>query len=195
MTPTYEEMLKGNTQWNFMHKGVDYLLSHHGYIKDDKNPYDKFSNHPGIWCYYLLIPENMFSHRWQEFVDSVIKGNFSDGPFTHDMFDTEITYNRIVTETHYSTNQPIQHAKVGCDYNHLWHSERGYPDRFETVKIYAIKTVDKFLSVNTDYRVRCRYSGIWDIAENFYESKAGMVHISKEKEIPEEWIGWKRIEK
>lgn len=195
MTPTYEELLEGATTWKYEHKGVSYQLTHHGYRKDKDNPYDDFTNHPGIWCYYILIPEQMYPHRWNDF--ACTRGDHgyqSQGVgFEHDMFDTEITWSSSEPYFCTKTMKMWDGSKVGCDYNHLWHRESGYHDTHDTVKLDAIHTVDKFLKANYDYNIRCKYSGIYDTRENFYESKSGFIHNSQEKEIPEGWVNHKRI--
>jgi hypothetical protein len=113
--------------------------------------------------------------------------------FDHDMFDTEITYAKTEKYHCRKTNKDYDIVKVGCDYAHLWHSEQGYPDTFATVKNDAIYTVNKFLEANPDCHYRCKFSGIYDARENFYESKLGLIHKSQEKEIPEGWDNYKRI--
>lgn len=52
-------------------------------------------------------------------------------------------------------------SKIGCDYNHLWDEEMGYPDTLSSVKNDAEGTVNEFLEQNTDFHIRCSYSGIW----------------------------------
>jgi hypothetical protein len=61
VTPTYEEMLKGSTQWRGNHMGMSYLLSHHGHRTGNEYPGVEYN--PGTWCYYLIVPEQMYPHR------------------------------------------------------------------------------------------------------------------------------------
>lgn len=185
MTPTYEEMLTGSTNWRFTHKGLSYSLNHHGYRKGgEAEVWD--DSHPGTWCYYLLVPEQMYPHRWPDFAVTRKESGYCDfGPaFTHDMFDTEITWQSSEPYFDRKTGRVWDGAKVGCDYNHSWHRDMGYPDTFESVKRDATNTVDKFLSANPDFMLRCAWSGQWDEASKFYKANNGsMVHVSLETEL------------
>jgi hypothetical protein len=192
MTPTLNELLQGNTTWKFEEQGVTINLSFHGYRNNSDDPY---MNHPGIWCYYIIIPEQMYPHRWNEFEPILLEYGYqhNTASFNHDQFDTEITFTSKESYFDRITNKTYSSVKVGCDYNHLWHSEQGYRDSFESVKRDAILTVTKFLKDNPDYNVRCKYSGVWDSKENFYLAFNGnYYHNSIENEIPEGWVGYKR---
>ena len=94
MTPSYEEILTGATEWRFTHKGVSCLISFHSYRNDE----DEYMRHPGIWCYYILIPQLMFPHRWYDFrpILSEYGCDFNSNGFNHDMFDSEITFATLV---------------------------------------------------------------------------------------------------
>lgn len=194
MTPTYQELLRGSTTWRGDHEGVTYILNHHGHRTGDE--YEGAEYHPGTWCHYLLIPEQMYPHRWSDFeVTRKANGWESFGPaFEHDMFDTEITWQSSEPYWDRKTERMWDAAKVGCDYAHLWHRERGYPDTFDSVTADAKRTVEKFLSANPDRLFRCDYSGKWDAPDQFYTAINGRrVHLSKESEIDAGWVGWKRV--
>lgn len=181
MTPTYEELLLGGTSWYFQELPVTYKLAFHGHRTGRE--YQDAELHPGIWCYYLLIAEQMFPHRWEDFVpseDGETWDRYSTHSILHEMFDTEITYHQSKPYLCRKTGKTFDSREVGCDYNHLWHRERGYPDTFESVKADARKTVEAFLKVNPDYNYRCAYSGLWDKPENFTQTARGAwVHNSK----------------
>tara|TARA_Y100001951_G_scaffold88698_2_gene80460 strand:+ start:3220 stop:3831 length:612 start_codon:yes stop_codon:yes gene_type:complete len=186
-TPTYEELLKGATTWRFDHKGVSFILSHHGYRTGEE--YEHSEPHPGIWCYYLLIPEQMYPHRWDDFACTLGEpsGTFGrfyrHGPaFDHDMFDTEITWASSEPYFDRKTDRMWDGAKVGCDYNHLWQHEYGYPDTFASVKRDAEQTVEKFLAAHPDRRLRSSYSGTWGEPDDFYTAKNGATVLYSEKE-------------
>lgn len=194
MTPTYEEMLKGSTTWKGDHEGVSYILSHHGHRRGDEYPSAEY--HPGTWCYYLLIPEQMYPHRWADF--AVSRGEYGGtqgDAFQHDMFDSEITW--ASSEPYYDRKaaRMWDAAKVGCDYGHLWHMERGYPDSYNSVTADAKRTIDAFLRANPDRHVRCDYSGKYDTPDMFYIAVNGRrVHTTMESEIPDGLVTWKRAE-
>lgn len=189
MTPSYEELLKGATTWKGSHEGVPFILSHHGYSKGDE--YDGAKPHPGIWCYYLVIPEQMYPHRWSDFACTRSEYGFeTHGPaFQNDFFDSEITWSSSEPYFCRKEKRMFDQSKVGCDYAHLWHSERGYPDTYESVKQDAVLTVKKFLAANPDRRIRSDYSGAWGTPDEFYTAINGrLVHLADE--IPEGWDSW-----
>lgn len=190
MTPTYEELLEGATKWSFRHNDVTVILSHHGYSAGDRFPGDEPK--PGTWCYYLLIPEQMYPHRWDDFRCTRAEHGFEHhGPgFCHDDFDSEITWSSSEPYFCRQTMRMWDAAKVGCDYAHLYHHERGYPDTYQSVKRDAIATVEKFLSRHPDRRLRSGYSNRWDLPERFYTARNGsFVHV--EDKIPDGWVMWK----
>jgi hypothetical protein len=193
MTPTYEELLKGSTQWRGDYMGLSYLLSHHGYRKGDE--YESAEYNPGTWCYYLIVPEQMYPHRWADFAVTRKESGYEQfGPaFDHDMFDTEITWQSSEPYFDRKTERTWDAAKIGCDYAHLWHRERGYPDNYTSVTADAKRTIEKFLAANPDCHVRCDYSGKWDAPDQFYTAVNGRrVHLSVESAIDDGWVGWKR---
>lgn len=192
MRPTYEEMLEGACKWKKNHKGVTYELSFHGYRKSGVSLGFFDDGHEGIWCYYLYVPEQMYPHRFADFETVYQNGYGIHGPAWEQVeFNTEITW--ASNEVGYNRNKQsiTKTAKVGCDYNHLWHGEAGYPDTYYSVNLDAINTVESFLKVNPDYHLRCNWSGVWGPKEDFYECVGGwMVH--KDSNIPDEYDKWKR---
>lgn len=185
--PTYEEMLEGSCKWSKNHKDINYLLSFHGYVnpKDDK----LFGEgHEGTWCYYLLIPQQMFPHRWEDFKVGAYMDHIEG--FESVDFHGGITY--TYNEPYYDrkTEKTWDCSKVGCDYNHLWDGESGYQGTYWSVNEDAKRSVEKFIETNPDGYYRCRWSGLWDRPENFYECVGGwMVH--EESEVPEDYENWK----
>jgi hypothetical protein len=193
VTPTYAELLKGSTQWRGEHMGLSYLVSHHGHRAGDE--YQGAEPNPGTWCYYLIVPEQMYPHRWSDFAVTTGEhgyGVFGRG-FDHDMFDSEITWQSSEPYFDRKTGRKWDASKVGCDYAHLWHRERGYPDTFDSVTADAKHTVEKFIAANPDRHVRCDYSGKWDQPDQFYTAVNGRrVHLSVESSLEPGWLGWKR---
>lgn len=191
MTPTYEELLEGSTQWRKTHMGVAYLLSHHGHTPADWAREYSPEGHPGIWCYYLLIPEQMFPHRWQDFACSTDENGWEHaGPaWQSDWFDTEITWSSNEPCWDRKTKRVWGGVKVGCDYNHSWHRDMGYPDTYASVNRDAQFTVEKFLTANPDRRLRCEYTGGWGKPEEFYTSVNGRQVLIGTK-VHENSPGW-----
>jgi len=190
MAPTYEEMLKGSTTWKASQEGVSIVLSHHGYR--DGSEYAGAEFNPGTWCYYLLIPEQMYPHRWNDF--ACVRGDHgyeSHGPaFDHDFFDSEITWSSSEPYFCRKEKRMFDLSKVGCDYAHLWHRERGYPDTYHSVMQDAINTAKKFLASHPDCHVRSDYSGKWAPSEEFYTAINGRL-VHRDDVIPEGWDSWK----
>jgi hypothetical protein len=192
MRPSYKELLSGATRWSCEHMGVGYLLSFHGCR--DGSAFAGDEGHAGTWCYYLMIPEQMYPHRWQDFAAKRNERGYCEhGPaFEHEMFDSEITWASSEPYWDRKTKREWDAAKVGCDYAHLWHAERGYPDTYSSVKADAERTVEMFLERNPDRLLRCEYSGIWGTADDFYTAVNGRrVHRSKADEFDDGWAAWR----
>ena len=188
-TPSYEELLNGATTWRGSHDGVAFTLSHHGY--SDGSEYPGAEPEPGTWCYYLIIPEQMYPHRWQDF--ACVRGDHgfeSHGPaFDHDFFDSEITWSSSEPYFCRKEMRMFDQSKVGCDYAHLWHMERGYPDTYESVKQDAIRTVQKFIAAHPDLHLRSDFSGVWAATDEFYTAINGRL-VHRSDSIPPGWDNW-----
>ncbi|PCI04604.1 MAG: hypothetical protein COB78_09945 [Hyphomicrobiales bacterium] len=193
MTPTFEEMLEGATTWRKTHMGVGYVLSHHGHRTGAE--YEGAEYHPGTWCYYLLIPEQMYPHRWDEFKCVRHESGFNAYPKAlsdHDLFDTEVTFAESLPYWSRDENRQFDLSKVGCDYGHSWHHDQGYPDTFRSVNMDAQRTVEKLLKTHPDFMIKSGYSNVWGDRSEFYEAVNGkMIHKSKDK-LDKAWLskGW-----
>lgn len=198
-TPTYAEMLTGHTEWVRSHKGVSYLVSHHGHRTGEE--YAGAEAHPGTWCWYLLIPQQMYPHRWDDFAVKVVEapGNefvpaffyhtepeaFSDLPFRGG-----ITWSSNETQFDRKTGTSWAMSKIGCDYNHLWDEEAYFPDTFQSVCRDAERCIDAFIERHPDRHIRSDWSGRWDSPDRFYTAVNGRrAHV--EDEIPDDYGGWK----
>ena len=190
-TPTYAELLKGATTWKESHRGISFLLSHHGYRDGTEYPGAKAA--PGTWCYYLLIPEQMLPHRWQDFACTRNDRGFEEpGPAWNAVeFDSEVTWSSSEPYFDRKLKRVFDAAKVGCDYAHLWHMERGYPDTYRSVRLDAIATVESFIKTAPDRLLCSGYSGRWDRADRFYAAVNGAL-VHDDDEIDPEWTGWQR---
>lgn len=192
MKPSYEELLSGATTWRFPHKtGLIYELSFHGYVPLEKRIFADSGE--GTWCYYLIVPEQMFPHRWDDFRCLISDHGFHQPTPTWERvdFDGGITFSE--TRTHWSRKEGrfTESVKVGCDYNHLWNAEMGYPDTFASVKVDAESAVRRFLQQNPDHKARSGYSHVWGDPDEFYTAINGeLVHREKD-DIPDGWDGWK----
>ena len=192
MTPTYKEMLQGRTTWKFDHKGINYVLSHHGYRGDGQvGDVIDFYNHPGIWCYYLYANELQYPDSWGSFKNVPNEGHTSNGS----AWDCVDFYGGIT----WSSDEPfydrklgrmVEQVKVGCDYNHLWDAEGFYHNGFDDVKRDAVNSVNDLLKSFPLERVRCKWSGVWVKPEDSYTALNGAT-VSNTAEIPEGYKMWK----
>ena len=162
---------------------MTYILSHHGHRTG--NEYEGCEFNPGTWCYYIMVPEPMYSHRWDDFKVVLNEngfGNYPDAFTDGELFDTEVTFAENLPYFDRKDKTTYGLSKVGCDYAHLRHREMGYLDTFTSVNSDAQRTVEKFLKAHPDFRVKSGYSNMWGDKEEFYEAKNGcMVHKTKDK--------------
>lgn len=189
MKPSYEQFLKGVTRWSEQHEGVTIELSFH--------PYQPEHHMMGTWCYYLLLPEQMFQPK--DFKRLVCSQKTYDWGKSYDYykfpdldFHCGITFYEITKVWDKHQNKYMRVIKVGCDYNHLWDNEAGYTDDYDSVLFDAKYSVRKLLDMFPNMNKRCFYCGIWDSPENFYVAKNGaLVHNSqKDKLIEDRWTQW-----
>lgn len=198
--PTIEQYLKGNVRWRETYKGIGIELSFHGYTKAGETPYEDITH--GTWCYYLLLNELMFRPEdWEQMLFTPYISDF--GRETYDYynfpdvdFHSGITFYEVTDYYDGKVKRRVNTIKVGCDYNHLWDREAGYPDNYDSVLFDAKRSVSKLLERFPDVNKRCSYSGIWDRPEKFYTAKGGMtVHESYEEKLREDgWENWLRQE-
>ncbi len=188
MKPTFEEFLRGSTTWTETHDGLSILISFHSVREATKD----IPAHPGTWNYYLFVPEEMYPHRWDDFACKRVGDYERPGAGWDEIyFHNGITYSRSKPYYSRKTKRVWDQSKVGCDYAHLWDEERGYPDTFDSVRANAIATAKDFLDQHPDFNRRCRYCGLWDKAENFYEANNdAFVHKSQLSVIEPSMIGW-----
>lgn len=191
MLPTKEQYLKCSATWKGEHNNISYSINHHGI--SDYQP-------QGIWCFYVYIPENIFINQ-DDFKlfdrPEIISDMFGKPWQTYDYYDVPdygfhggITWysKEVVFDRNEGKNITV--LKIGCDYNHLWDSESGYWQGKEDIERDVRSMIEKLVQ-NHPIKTRCKYSGIIDLPENFYESNAGwMIHNSMEDKQDHE--NWKR---
>lgn len=174
-TPSYEEMLTGVTHWKLKHELVPIKIVFHDYRNEPGSGYYGMEVHPGTWNYYLMIPEPMYLHRWEDFKITYDKSPFGDlsGAFDDDMFRMGIS--DYGSEPYFCRheNRWFDLTRVGCDYNHAGNLERGLPDTLESVIRDAKETAAYFIQAHPDNRIRSEYSGRWGersemVVENGY---------------------------
>jgi hypothetical protein len=188
MKPTYEEALKGTIQWRSDYKDIGILLSFHGYREGEH--YGQ-----GTWCYYLLIDERMFNSKdWKKMWFKPVMYDWGMSHEYHHFPDVDfhggITFYEQGEQYDRKTGKKFKTLKVGCDYAHLWDSERGYPDYYDSVLFDAKHSVSVLLNHFPDVKWKCAYSGIWDDKKNFYVAKNGKrIHNSMKDDIT--WDDWK----
>lgn len=199
-TPTVDELLTGHTEWFRTHRGVRYLVAFHGYRNGQE--YVGADPHPGTWCWYLLIPQQMYPHRWDDFAVKVASIEGSLPPFFYHTepaafedlpFHGGITWSSTEPTFDRKTGQTFDQSKIGCDYNHLWDREGGYFHTFNMVCRDAEYCVEAFLERHPDHHLRSDWSGRWDQRDRFYTAINGkLAHV--EDVIPDDYEKWKPAE-
>lgn len=193
MKPTYEEMLNGNVRWREKHRDIHIELSFHGYSRGE------FPS-MGTWCYYLLLDQRMFNaDDWnmlvmeKKIVEPYGHISYNYYKFPDVEFHGGITFYEITEHWDNKKRETYNVIKVGCDYNHYWDGERGYPDTYDSVLRDAKDSVDELLDLVNITKLCCAWSGIWDDANMFYEAINGkMVHKSMLDDLKQrdygEWL-------
>lgn len=191
MKPDYETLLKGGTTWRAKHNGIYLSLAFHGYSEGTNY------SHPGIWCYYLHLTEQMFyPEDWKklwlpetmtEWGPSHESWNFPDCDF-----HGGVTFYEKGRMWDKHLGRQVGTIKVGCDYAHLWDRDEGYPHTYEWVLRDAKHSAEVFMKMFPNRRTCCDYSGIWGEPDEFYTAANGtMVHKSHEARPREDgWTGW-----
>lgn len=145
MKPEYSEYLSCSARWYGSHKGVKYELVHHGI--SDYQP-------EGIWCAYIYIYEHEAEDFDKFYCPNEVKKFIDSSPYrvTNDYysipdmgFSGGITFYKNENYPHPKTGEPARSIKIGCDYNHLWDAERGYPDTLESVRHDTEALIEKYL--------------------------------------------------
>lgn len=188
--PTYEKMLAGNCRWRSDYKDVGIELSFHGYRPPSERE-GMFSYGHGTWCYYIMLNELMFDATdWKKlrffphFNDDVSFEVYDYYAFPDVEFHGGITFYEVTKHYNKHVKRHIEVVKAGCDYNHLWDGERGYPDTYESVLFDAERSVCELLKQFPNINYRCGYSGIWDSPSEFFKAKNGRwIHKSRIDEL------------
>ena len=176
MHPTIDEFTqrRAHTRWNGEHRDIPYSISFWGY-QDGTDSLDRDGPH-GIWNFYLLLSEPQW--RPNEFT-SFLAPPSTDERLTrrgqkhweyHESALVNLDWHSDMTFYEITGDVPYRVVKAGCDYNHLWDAEAGYPARLETVEADARRCVDSLL-VHVAPLVRCRYSGEYGELEEMVPTK------------------------
>jgi hypothetical protein len=178
-----EEYQQGMTTWKKEYKSIQYKITHHGI--SDYSPY-------GTWCYYILIaplifvnPEDFESFNMKK-KKSVFPGSEEKKFYYYDYsklpnlkFHGGCTYYDKKEELDHSTGKMMKYFEIGCDYNHYYEDEYRASYHVNWIDTDAKTSID-CLTSRFKTKIRCKYSGIWDIEENFYLAKNNcMVHNSQ----------------
>jgi len=192
MKPELKDYQSGATTWKREYKGIMYTLSHNGI--SDYRP-------EGTWCFYIHLNDNLFINPddFKLFDREPEKKERSFGSYgeTYD-YHSVPDYGFHGGITYYSTDsfmdkngEQRKSLKIGCDYAHLWDEEGGYWQGLNDVDHDAKILIDELVS-HHPVKLRCQYSGLIDVPDNFYKARNGnMVHKSKLTEFSEDkWPTW-----
>jgi hypothetical protein len=175
--PTLEEFTqeRTHTEWRGEHRGVGYKVTFWGY-REHGGLYDRPGKR-GMWNYYLLLPEPQWRPEdWERFVAP--RNDFEVRPgHRHRSWDISkshlygldwhggMTFYEIL-----ETPRLHQAIKAGCDYNHLFDAEAGYPYDLEWVERDARSCIDSLLERFAPL-VRCKYTGEYGEPEQMIPTK------------------------
>lgn len=194
MIPSHEDFLAASCKWHGEHKGIRYELNWHG--RSDYSP-------QGTWCWYIMVTsEQFYTEDWLKLrLDKKDAQMFGGGSWhRHWSYDSfpDLDAHGGWTWGEQSTylgrdGKEHEHVKVGCDYQHLWDRERGYPDSRSSVEFDVKQSIDKLVAMFPKRRERCGYSGMHDDSEQFYTAKNGArVHKSQQDKLRNDgwWTHW-----
>lgn len=186
MKPTLEDYERAAAEWREAHDGVQILIRHHG-------ANGSLCDGHGIWAYYLMIPEQMYPDKWDQFkCEEKDSGFVEHGP----AFD-RVDFHGGIT---YAANKPYHCrksgrfwnlSKVGCDYAHAFDQDGGYWQGFGDVLHDARNSAAELVRAFPDRNFRCRYTGIWaPQAETYTANNGARVHESVRTRpgVSEHWL-------
>lgn len=189
--PSFEEFQDSHAEWSGAHMGIRYLLSWHG-----RSDYQR----QGIWCWYLLLnQEQFYPDDWQRLRLEKQDREFAGSMHRHwdyDAFpDLEAhggwTYGKM--ETYLGRDgREYEQVKVGCDYNHLWDHEGGYPHTKSAVEADVRLAIERLCREFPNRRQQCAYCGWYGEPSDFYENRHGKPTCHKHIETFKQdgWDGW-----
>lgn len=195
MLPSHENFLTGSSRWHGSYKGIGYELSWHG--KSDYSP-------QGTWCWYIMISDEQFyTEDWLKLrlgkQDQELYGSWRRH-WDYDNFpDLEAHGGWTYGEMSFHLGRDgkeHEHVKVGCDYNHSWDGEMGYPNGKEDLERDVKRSIDALVAMFPKRRERCSYCGKFDDSDQFYTARNGnRVHNSQLDKLRETgWDGWLPVE-
>lgn len=157
-------------QWRGTHRGIPFSIKRHtgGGFSDNTH---------NIWCYYLyLTPDNFSKEDWEKILQPPYQIAISDRwYYSADALEV-CDFQGGITWCDVSC-QPCAPDKVrlevGCDYNHLWDSERGYPYTLSDILFDAKTSIDKLHQNFTVY--------IWSSAAGTFRPEAECTAYTEKK--------------
>lgn len=176
-----------NVRWAILSKTSPLRgeVSWHGYRE-----FGEFGGHPGTWCFYLIVPQDMFPDRWLDFVPCATQYGWEHtSAFDDDWFHGGITFVDLIRKFDRKTERFREYVKVGCDYNHIWDEEIGFPYSLKSVKRDCQDAMEAFLENHPDYRVASGWSGLYGSQEEMILCRNG-AYRHPEDSGWEDYQGW-----
>lgn len=146
------ESLNKKTLWTGQHKEIWFEVVHWG-IEREHN-FEPMNDGQGCWNYYVYIPERIVKEKIFETIwlpeqvskftpesSERISYNYMNCPLNGIDFHCGITY---YSKEGYNV-KGHRVVKAGCDYSHLWDSERGFKFTLEEVVSDAKHTIDDLI--------------------------------------------------
>lgn len=167
--------LKHTDKWNAVYKGIHYEISRRTLGKSG----DHFMPEHSAWCYYLFlnadqVPEDLRPRFF-------LTPDLTAKPWAAFKWDQTAFYELETWHsgmTYYGTelhDGRIQIVKAGCDYDHLWDQEAGWPYSIERLDSDARRTIDELREKFPGLLGRCNYTGKWAVWSELFEWGDGYI--------------------
>jgi len=122
-----------------------------------------YNNHP-LWCYYLFIPDKQVPDYFESFWLPPKLHQIGDSRprMFHDYMDCPLAYldwHGGITFYQKHTNDEGRWVEVGCDFDHTWDREAGFPYNVKLVQREAINTCVVFRQLFPLTLWRCNWNG------------------------------------
>lgn len=133
--------------WTFDFEGKLYIEVCHWGGTGERGDFEGLNNEKGVWNYYITIPERIISDKFEELwlLDKLerfseasperVTQDYMSAPFSNVDWHCGITYYEKLGQI-----KGHRLVKMGCDYSHLYDSDRGFNYTLEEVCLDAMQT-------------------------------------------------------
>jgi hypothetical protein len=137
--------------WSFTHAGLYVSIVNWG---KERGEFEPMNHGHGVWNYYVTLPERLLGEKFKEVWLEDKRFKFtpnSPEQINHDYYGhpfSDVDWHGGIT--YYAKHGQLEghrNVELGCDYNHLWDSERGYNYTLEEVVADAKKTAEELAAI------------------------------------------------